>query len=197
MTIPLMHGSTSPLKKVPGVLPTAVVSDQRHRPTHLVATRVDPEVTQQHETVGRGRPGLATVFGPVPVSRPVAGIGITPPRGEQRASLPRAVVALQGQQTGTHPSVATCARSAATTSAGASARSRNACHRMEGRHPASSPARSWARASKPPEETVVEWRVSRPGGVGLRAWPGTGQPRPSPPEPTGPAVTRVPYVPVR
>jgi hypothetical protein len=67
---------------LPGVLPTAVVSDQRHRPTHLVTTRVDPEVTQQHETVGRGRPGLATVFGLVPVSRPVAGIGITLPRGE-------------------------------------------------------------------------------------------------------------------
>ena len=34
-------------ERLPGVLPTAVVSDQRHRPAHPVAARVDPEVTQQ------------------------------------------------------------------------------------------------------------------------------------------------------
>ena len=196
MTIPLMHGSTSPLKKgCPACSQrqlslTSVTADAPGRNAgrprgHAAARGCRPWPSRAGHCLRTG-----------PVSRPVAGIGITPPRREQRPSLPQAVVALPGQQAGTPP-LGGHARAAATTSA---------AHRQDraipaagwrGRHPASSPARSWAKASKPPEETVVEWRVSRPGGVGLRGWPGTGQPHPSPPEPTGPAVTGVPYGPVR
>jgi len=79
-------------ERLPGVLPTAVVSHQLHRSQHPVATWVDAEVPQQHEAVCRGSPGLALAPG-----------GRVPPRGEERASLPLAVLALQIQQPGAPP----------------------------------------------------------------------------------------------
>jgi hypothetical protein len=78
-------------ERLPGVLPTAVVSDQRHRPAHLVRARVDTEITQQLKCWQRGGPWLALVLvGPVEA-----------PRREARASRPLAIFALQRQQSGT------------------------------------------------------------------------------------------------
>src|SRR5205823_10497228 len=71
-----------------GVLPAAVVADLGHRPPHLVTVGPDTEVVQGDQAVGRGGPGLAPRF-------------FSAPRREQRASLPLAVLALQGQQPGT------------------------------------------------------------------------------------------------
>src|SRR6266542_1609947 len=85
-------------ERLPGVLPTAVVSDPRHRPAHPVSARVDPEIEQQLEGWQRGGPGLALIlFAPVEA-----------PRREARASRPLAVFALQRQQSctpalGGHP----------------------------------------------------------------------------------------------
>ena len=75
------------------VLPTAVVPDLLDGPSHPLVARVDAEHTQQGERGLRGGPGLPPVLGPV-----AAGGSIPPPAGEERASLPLAVVALQGQQ---------------------------------------------------------------------------------------------------
>ena len=51
-----MHGSTSPLEeRLAGVLPAAVLSDQRHRSADPVIVRVDAEILQQHEAVGAWR----------------------------------------------------------------------------------------------------------------------------------------------
>lgn len=61
-------------ERLAGMLPTAVFSDLRHRPAHLVTMGVDTEVVQKDETVCRGSPGLA--LGQLAVS------GLSPPRGE-------------------------------------------------------------------------------------------------------------------
>jgi hypothetical protein len=79
------------------VLPTAVVPDLLHGPTHAFVVRVDPERAQQRERgFGRG-PGLALFLGRV------ARGAIPPPTGEERASVPLPVVSLQGQQPGAPP----------------------------------------------------------------------------------------------
>ena len=61
-------------ERLAGVLPTAVFSDLRHRPAHLVTLGVDSEVVQEDETVCRGGPGLALGL--------LAVTGFSPPRGE-------------------------------------------------------------------------------------------------------------------
>src|SRR6267142_3995450 len=79
-------------ERLSGVLPTAVVSDQRHRPPHPVRARIDSEITQQLECRQRGGPGLPLVLGAPPTLR-----------REARASRPLTVFALQRQQSGTPP----------------------------------------------------------------------------------------------
>jgi hypothetical protein len=68
-----------------------VRADLCHGAAHPIGTWVDPEVLQHHEAVCRGRPGLALVL---------VACGFPPSRGEERASFPLAVSALQGQQPG-------------------------------------------------------------------------------------------------
>jgi hypothetical protein len=85
---------------------------------------INAEFTQQHQTICRGGPRLT--FGPI------ARIGLTIPRGEERASRPETILALQGQQPGApafggHPRML-----GLTTSAGASTRSLSVCQRIEG-----------------------------------------------------------------
>jgi hypothetical protein len=104
-----------------------MVSDLLDGPSHPLVARVDPERTQERERGFRGGPGLALVLG-----RVAGGGSIPPAPREERACVPLTVVALQGQQPRAPSLGATRARSAATTSTGASARSRSVCHRIEG-----------------------------------------------------------------
>lgn len=102
--MPLMHGSTLAGEvRLPALLPTAVVSYQRHGPPNLVTLRVNPEVTQQQQAMRCRGPGLSVVVGIVVVIRTVVGIGMVDLRGKVCASRPLAVFPLQGQQPGTPP----------------------------------------------------------------------------------------------
>jgi hypothetical protein len=49
-------------ERLSGVLPTAVISDQRHCPADTVRARVNSEIMQQLERWQRGDPGLAMVL---------------------------------------------------------------------------------------------------------------------------------------
>src|SRR5262245_343368 len=77
-------------ERLPRVLPTAVISNQRHRLAHRVRARVGSEITQQLECWQRRGPGLA-LFLVAPVEAR---------RREARASRPLAIFALQRQQSG-------------------------------------------------------------------------------------------------
>ena len=120
--LPLMHGSTSPSKNG-----RSSYSQRQFSLTCATARRTrslsgsTPKVAQQGERGLRGGPGLARLFWapsrPRGKSAPPAHWPSSPCRASSRAP---------------HPSVATRARSAATTSAGASVRSRSTCQRMAG-----------------------------------------------------------------
>ena len=65
--------------------------DRMDRGLHPVVPRVDPEVGERHEAVGGGAPRLPWL---------IRVIRFEPARGKERASLPLAVVTLQGQEPG-------------------------------------------------------------------------------------------------
>ena len=102
------------------VLPAAVLPDQGHRLPRRGRPRVEAEVAEQHQGEEGRRPGLTVRRTP----GPPAGKKAPPahwPSGSRSAS-----------SRAPQPSVATRARSAATTSAGASVRSCSTCQRMAG-----------------------------------------------------------------
>ena len=61
--LPLIHGSTSPLKNRCPACSPALVPDHRHRPAHPVSPRIDSERVQPLECRERGRPWLALLVG--------------------------------------------------------------------------------------------------------------------------------------
>ena len=94
MVLPLMHGSTSPLKNgCPACSHRQPSRTNRHGPAHAVGARVDAKVVQQLERWQRGGPGLVRVL-----TCRTAVVA-----GEARAARPLPVFALQRQQSGTPP----------------------------------------------------------------------------------------------
>ena len=83
-------------ERLPGVLPTAVVSDQRHHAAHPVRARVNPEIVQQLKRWQRGGPWLAweLAFGLALL------IALPALRRKARASRPQPIFVLQAQQSG-------------------------------------------------------------------------------------------------
>jgi hypothetical protein len=55
-----LHFATE--ERLSGVLPTAVISDQRHGPADRVTARIDPEIMQQLKRWQGGNPGLALIL---------------------------------------------------------------------------------------------------------------------------------------
>ena len=109
-------------ERLPSVLPTAVVSDQRHRPAHPVSTGSTPK-SRSSWSVGsvavQGWPWSSSAWLKLRAGKHA------PPAHWPSSPCNASSLAPQ-------PSVATRARSAATTSAGAWTRSRITCQRMAG-----------------------------------------------------------------
>ena len=112
-------------ERLAGVLPAAVVPDQPHGSADAFVLGIHAVLLQLHEAVrGRG-PRLALVRDPTEAAARHA-------RGTARRLPTGRRCHCSARSRAPQPSAATLARSAPTTSAGASHRSRSVCQRMEG-----------------------------------------------------------------
>src|SRR5262249_49392079 len=138
----------------PTALPRHAVADEAHRAACLFARGVETEVTQQHQDVHRG----------------------VPPAVPRRAA-PLPVRRLEGEQPRAGPSVATRARSPATSSSGAPVRSRITCQRTDG---SASSSQSTTVTDRPPVRQDSPANIMAPPFVRDGSPRGIGAVLPSP-----------------